>query len=368
MGTLLGHEGQIPPANNLNHLLEEIEKQPQRLDLIEHVRMFVRRSQVEMLDGQCRLSLVDARPMGNLKLAVTNNLQALFRDDSKRRVLSQLTKEAFGLYFVIDPTDAGQLKVAMSREPPATADEERSLANSAIAFFDRAIPIIEMSDGVKAYTGILAAVLSSNLRVILRDEPDAFLHPPLAHRLGKTLTRVASERQGNLFASTHDPNFLWGCVQAGKPINIVRLTYRDQAATARLLSALQIGQIMSDPLLRSTRILESLFHEGAIVCEADADRAFYQEANQRLLGANRDDAADCMFLNAQNKQTLRRIIGPLRAMGIPAATIKRPISSRTTAANGRAPSCSTCRTHRRFRRSLSPGFWRSTQKSRCARS
>ena len=33
-----------------------------------------------------------------------------------------------------------------------------------------------MSDGVKAYSGILAAVLSTDLKVILMDEPDAFLH------------------------------------------------------------------------------------------------------------------------------------------------------------------------------------------------
>jgi hypothetical protein len=57
------------------------------------------------------------------------------------------------------------------------------------------------------------------------------------------------------------------------------------------------------------------------VCEADADRAFYQEINDRLLGTNRTAAAECLFLNAQNKQTVRRIIRPLREMGIPAAAI-----------------------------------------------
>ena len=75
-----------------------------------------------------------------------------------------------------------------------------------------------MSDGVKAYSGILAAVLSTDLKVILMDEPDAFLHPPLARRLGTALTTIASERDGNVFASTHDSNFLMGCIHAGKPV------------------------------------------------------------------------------------------------------------------------------------------------------
>src|SRR5580698_9028882 len=112
-----------------------------------------------------------------------------------------------------------------------------------------------------------------------------------------------------------------GCVQAGKPMNIVRLTYRNEVSTARLLSSSRIQELMRDPLLRSARVLDALFHEGAIVCEADADRAFYEEINERLCGAGRSGAFDCVFLNAPNKQTIRRIIGPLRDMGIPAAAI-----------------------------------------------
>jgi AAA domain, putative AbiEii toxin, Type IV TA system len=159
------------------------------------------------------------------------------------------------------------------------------------------------------------------LKVILIDEPDAFLHPPLARRLGGTLTTLASERNGNVVASTHDSNFLMGCVQAGKPVNIVRLTYRGGVATARLLEADRLRSMMRDPLLRSTRVMDALFHQGALVCESDPDRAFYQEINDRLLAENHVAAADCIFLNAQNKQTIRRIIRPLRDMGIPAAAV-----------------------------------------------
>jgi hypothetical protein len=112
-----------------------------------------------------------------------------------------------------------------------------------------------------------------------------------------------------------------GCVQAGKPVSVVRLTYRDGVATARLLEADRLRNMMRDPLLRSTRVMDALFHQGAFVCEADADRAFYEEINGRLLSANQGAVLDCIFLNAQNKQTVRRIIGPLRDMGIPAVAV-----------------------------------------------
>jgi hypothetical protein len=59
-----------------------------------------------------------------------------------------------------------------------------------------------------------------------------------------------------------------------------------------------------------------------VVTEADADRAFYQEINERLLAQNdRRGIASCLFLNAQNKQTVWDIVKPLRELGIPAAGV-----------------------------------------------
>jgi hypothetical protein len=153
------------------------------------------------------------------------------------------------------------------------------------------------------------------------DEPEAFLHPPLTRRLGKRLTELASERGANVLAATHSPDFVMGCVQSGQRINIVRLTYRRGVPSARLLPPGKLETMMRDPLLRSTGVLGALFHEGAVVCEADADRVFYSEINERLLTAGKQGADGSVFLNAQNKQTIRRIIRPLREMGLPAAAV-----------------------------------------------
>jgi len=79
---------------------------------------------------------------------------------------------------------------------------------------------------------------------------------------------------------------------------------------------------MRNPLLRSLGVIEGLFYDAVIVAESDADRAFYQEINQRLLSANDPRGMDnCLFLNAQSKQTVWDIVKPLREMGIPAVGI-----------------------------------------------
>ena len=109
-----------------------------------------------------------------------------------------------------------------------------------------------------------------------------------------------------------------GCVQGGAPINIVRLTFDNGSATARLLTKDRLVPLMRNPLLRSIGVLDALFYNAVVVTEADADRAFYQEVNERLLQANDPRGIEgCLFLNAQNKQTVWDIVHPLRELGQP---------------------------------------------------
>jgi hypothetical protein len=55
-----------------------------------------------------------------------------------------------------------------------------------------------------------------------------------------------------------------------------------------------------------------LFYEFVIVTESDTDRAFYNEVNERLVSfRNEWSVPNCLFLNAQNKQTVSSIITEL---------------------------------------------------------
>lgn len=233
------------------------------------------------LDGRTRLIILGESGAGDLQGPPSGLLAALYRNDAARQWLRELTRDAFGVYFTIDPTYLGQFRVRMSAEAPQ--GQERSLSADAIEFFKRTTNIAEFSDGVKAFTGILAAVICAQYLIILIDEPEAFLHPPLVRKLGRRLTEIASDRGGVVFASTHSADFLIGAMQAGKNVNVIRLTYRHGVPTARLLEASRLTEMMRNPFLRSSGVLSALFHEGAVVCEADTDRSFYQEVNERLL-------------------------------------------------------------------------------------
>jgi hypothetical protein len=69
-------------------------------------------------------------------------------------------------------------------------------------------------------------------------------------------------------------------------------------------------------------VLNALFYKHVIVTEGDSDRAFYQEVNERLLEFDSEKGVDnCLFINAVGKDTIWKIVKPLREMGIPAVGI-----------------------------------------------
>lgn len=272
------------------------------------------------LDGAGRLLLCSGRPRGDLKARGETAVKRLFQDEELRTRVRSLVHEAFGLYLVVDPTYGDQLRLRLSSRLPADSMEEQALDPRAIEFHRAAISIDQMSDGVKAFVGVLVGVLAGGYSVVLIDEPEAFLHPPLVRRLGKILAKESSRWDGNLFAATHSADFILGAVQSGESVQIIRLTHEMTGeSTARLLDEGTLSKLMRDPFLRSAGVLSSLFHQSAVVCEGDADRAFYQETAERLTSG--EGPQDCAFLNAQGKQNEWRIVGPLRALGVPTAAV-----------------------------------------------
>lgn len=270
-----------------------------------------------ILNGSNRINLVGNQPMGDLQDPPQTSFQTLFKDNDKRSEVRRIIYEAFGSYLVIDPTLSGHLRLRLSSRAPASEIEERGVHDDAVKFHGEALLMEQASDGVKAFTGMITEIIAGDPLVILIDEPEAFLHPSLSSMLGKEIALSSAGTDKRLCVSTHSSSFVMGCIQSGSPVNIVRLTYRNGDATARILTSNDLLPLMRNPLLRSTGVLNALFYEFVIVTESDADRAFYQEINERLLAAG-TGIPNCLFLNAQNKQTVKTIIKPLREIGIPA--------------------------------------------------
>lgn len=287
---------------------------------LERLRsMFVRLFTLR-LDGRTRFDLVDPKPAGPLEQHPENHLWSLFVNDEKRETVRQFTEDAFGKHFLVDPSGMTSFRARLSDEKPKGPAAQRSLSRRALAFYKNAPLIPELGDGVRCSVGLVAAVMSLSQRILLIDEPEAFLHPTLSRRVGQRLAETARERDATLVAATHSAEFLFGCIQVAPDTRIVRLTYDHGEATARSIEPSEVLYLMRDPLLRSTNALRALFYRAVIVTEADSDRALYDEVNYRLVQSEKG-IDDALFINAQNWQTIPRLVTPLRSMGIPAAAV-----------------------------------------------
>jgi energy-coupling factor transporter ATP-binding protein EcfA2 len=277
------------------------------------------RRQSMLLDGSARLGLAHGEPCGSLHDAPTGNIMRLWQQRQNLERLRALVLDAFGLHVCIDLMNLGQARLVLSDKPPPAGIEDR-LDAEARGFIAAARPLHEFSDGVRTYIGLHTQLIAQDSRFVMIDEPEAFLHPPLARRLGANLSTLAAERGSCVFAATHSPDFLMGCIESGVDVNIVRLGYRNNIATAHLLPQDELKAMMVDPLLRSTGILGAVFHQAAVVVEGDSDRTFYSEVTERLRlhepATHPAVMRDCVFLNAQGKATVSRILAALRRLGV----------------------------------------------------
>ncbi len=299
-------------------MLEQIVRDASGEQSRQYAKYFVR-GQLLKLDGEGRAQLINEKPRGDLLREPSNAFQRMFKDDGLREQIRGIVYDAFGKYLVVD-SSSNNLRLRLADEPPG--DLERSLSTEALEYFEKTAEMNAVSDGVKAFVGMVVAVLASDAKVMFIDEPEAFLHPALSFKLGRQLATAAMAEGKQVFASTHSATFVMGCLQAGVGVNIVRLTYDGENGHARLLANEQLVRMMRHPLLRSTGVVSGLFYDNVVVTEGDSDRAFYQEINERLVSFDtRRGIPQCLFLNAQNKHTVPIIVEPLRRLGIATAGI-----------------------------------------------
>ena len=274
---------------------------------------------IRYLGGADRTTLLQPQERNDL-FAPSTEFGRLVREPDKSDAFRKVIAEELSLHIGFDALSQGsQIHLHFGKTAPP---DEGSVSEAFMKWRRDARPINQVSDGVRAFVGILLKLTVGDPNTFLIDEPEAFLHPTLAHRLGREVAKGAVSEGKYIFAATHSAHFLMGAIQSGAKINIVRLTYRDNVATARLLHHTTLRTFMNDPMLRSVGVLDGLFFEHVVVTEADADRAFYSEINHRLLDAGDPRGIpNALFLNADNKQTVPTIVKALREVGIAAAAI-----------------------------------------------
>ncbi len=269
---------------------------------------------VSYLDSESRLIVAKTSPSANLhKVSPQNLLQALYgADDEIEEKLRDAFTQTFSKDIKLDYSALIELMFRVTGKFENVPDN----AKHAAKYFENYPILDEQGDGFRSFVGVVLSLLLSHDRVVLLDEPEAFLHPAQARRLGSWIAKHIEGMPGQVLISTHNSNFISGILSANQNVDIYRLNRTADDTIFTKISPKSTESLIKSPVLSSQRVLDALFHKGVVVCEADSDRVFYNTvANNQLSNQ------EILFIHAHNKQTVHIVLGLLSQANIPCCTI-----------------------------------------------
>lgn len=278
---------------------------------------------VTFLNTDNRLKLLQSQQAIDLRsYGARNVLEAVYLADTNTEhceisnKIRDKVKRIFGIDVYLDTSNPGTLQYRVGKDfqtiPPKPQDAYNILSRYQLAD--------NQGDGLRSTLGIISAISALKRPIILLDEPEAFLHPPQALQLGRYIKDfIDNEKQ--IFISTHSADFLRGLFstdisQFEDTIEIVHLNRTEDNTVLKVLDKEILYKIIKEPLLSSSRVLEGMFYKGIVATEGDADTGFYQRAFQQKYSSD-----EIHFVNAHNKQTLKKIVEPYKKLGIKVAMI-----------------------------------------------
>lgn len=292
---------------------ENFERQFKQSDNIDFVLGNISKFKVSHLDASSRLNLIKTTPSFNPDTEIPQNiLQNLFIKPENEKVLKQAFNEAFNMDIMLDYSGLKDFCLRVSKSFPEIPQDPRK----AYLITKNYNKIDNQGDGFRSFVGIILSILFSKDRIILLDEPEAFLHPAQARFLGKWIADNIDNLSGQLIIATHNANFLHGILSSDKSVDIFRLNRIDDNTTFNLIPFEATEKLTKSPMLSSQRILEAIFHKGVVVCEADADRTVYQAVSTLVFNNQ-----EVLFVHSHNKQTLKDVASLLLNAKIPVVVV-----------------------------------------------
>jgi energy-coupling factor transporter ATP-binding protein EcfA2 len=247
----------------------------------------------------------------------------LLRDEDLEQKISVLFKRAFGVELIVHRNAGTRVPLHCGARPPVNTPIEDRASPSYVRKLEELPTLYEQGDGMRSYAGVLLYAFTAPQSIVLIDEPEAFLHPPQAKLLGRSLlSDQTSEKQ--IFIATHSGDVLRGILDANsQTTRIVRIRRQGNVNVVAELNATQIAEVWKDPLLRYSNILDGIFHEQVAVCEGDSDCRFYGAIFEEVVALRGDGfrRPDIMFTHAGGKQRLPMLVRALRQLAVPVRAI-----------------------------------------------
>jgi predicted ATPase len=262
---------------------------------------------VANLTTEHRLSLVRENDSSTDARDTSNLLQVLYTSGRETElIIRHAIRDSFGKEVALDFTNLRKLMIRVAEEFNDLPSDPRD----ARPILLRKEKLDEQGDGIRSFVGIVTALTAVRRSLFLIDEPEAFLHPPQAFRIGAILAESATDAR-QIILATHSVEVLRGILSKTQDLTIVRLDRDHDTSSVNVLDASQIRAIANDALLASARVLDGIFYAGAVIVEGDRDARLYQFVSRML----RSDL-DLHFVNTDGKQLVPRVAEIYRGFGV----------------------------------------------------
>nr|WP_298416256.1 AAA family ATPase [uncultured Halomonas sp.] len=227
-------------------------------------------------------------------------------------ILADAFESTFGVKIRLDYSSGLQLRYAVSSDFGEIPDDPRA----AYPLMKQFSSLESQGDGFRGFVAVVLSLLLSKDKVVLLDEPEAFLHPEQARRLGRWMADHIDAFPCQVIVATHNSNFLSGVLSGKQPAAIFRLNRTENQTNFCPITAEATQALSTSPILSSQRVLEGIFARGVVVCEADSDRIIYSSVATHV-----HDNQELLFIHAHNKQTIKDVVALLKQATIPVAAI-----------------------------------------------
>lgn len=272
---------------------------------------------VQFLDASSRLQLAtntSVSPDSPLRNPQNMPLSLLYRKPGIFEEFRTLFEEVFDEQPVLDYSEQGQVRICVGKadtDPPEHPRELREFIQT-----NEFVPLDETGDGFISFGGVIGSLLISQGQLMLLDEPSAFLHPAQARRLGEWIAEKGTSHAEQIVLTTHNANFLNGILDATTDVTIYRLNRGPQTTSFNKVSQEIAQQIVNEPILRSQRVLEAAFRQGAIICEGSSDRATYETVARVV-----HDETNIQVIDSIGKGKMSSIASVVSQANIPVAAV-----------------------------------------------
>ncbi|WP_189524845.1 AAA family ATPase [Nostoc sp. 'Peltigera membranacea cyanobiont' 232] len=191
---------------------------------------------VAFITTEHRLQLVKEAASAAHEKQEANLLQTFYNAESSlENDIQKLVKRAFGKEIKLDFTVPQRLLLRVGDDFSLIPSDPRD-ARQPMQGYDK---LDDQGDGIRSFVGITTALLAIKRNVFLIDEPEAFLAPPQAFRIGEFIAEQANSKR-QIILATHSADLLRGLLSKRTDLTIIRIDRRDKTNYFNILDRMAL--------------------------------------------------------------------------------------------------------------------------------